>query len=165
MVQYVLLGGQLLVVAIVYLFVWRVLRGARRDLLTRAGMGDARAQRAPQESTIMPAVDVAAARRRASLADPRLVVLESDVMRVGVPFVVGRGLAIGRDDANDIVLADGVVSGRHARIVPPATVVDDGSTNGTFINAARVRGRATLGDGDLLQVGSTVFRFESGGAR
>ncbi|MCW2956337.1 MAG: Inner rane component of cytoplasmic domain, partial [Thermoleophilia bacterium] len=39
-------------------------------------------------------------------------------------------------------------------------VVDEGSTNGTFVNGQRVAARVNLRGGDLLQVGSTVFRYE-----
>ena len=52
------------------------------------------------------------------------------------------------------------MSGRHARIVAPGTVVDEGSTNGTLVNGRAVSGRAALRPGDILQIGSTVFRFE-----
>lgn len=159
MVQALLFAGQVLVVALVYLFVWRVVRAARRDLLG-SGMPSARAPLDAQESTIIPAADVQAARRSAGLADPRLVVQQSDVLRAGVPFTIGGGLTMGRASDNDVVLDEGVVSGRHLRVVPPDTVVDEGSTNGTLVNGQRIGGRARLRDGDILQVGSTVFRFE-----
>jgi pSer/pThr/pTyr-binding forkhead associated (FHA) protein len=158
MVQQLLLAGQVLVVVLVYLFVWRVIRSARTDLTasprSRAASIDA------QESTIIPAADVQAARRSAGLAEPRLVVQQSDVLRAGVPFTIGGGLTIGRSPSNDVVLDEGVVSGSHVRIVPPNTVVDAGSTNGTLVNGQQVSGRAALREGDLVQVGSTVFRFE-----
>ncbi|MCW2925712.1 MAG: domain containing protein [Thermoleophilia bacterium] len=170
-VQALLLAGQVLVVALVYLFVWRVVRSARGGLLgdtvtaPRRGRGKGAApapmSMASQESTIIPVADVQAARRSAGLADPRLVVLESDVLRAGIPFTVGGGLTIGRAAANDVVLDEGVVSGRHVRIVPPGTVVDEGSTNGTLVNGRPAQGRVALRDGDSLQVGSTVFRYEA----
>jgi hypothetical protein len=167
MVQQLLLVGQLLVVVLVYVFVWRVVRGARLDLARRGapgagarpgmGMGGGIAA---QESTIIPAADVQRARRDAGIREPRLVVEQSDVLRPGIPFTIGGGLSIGRSDDNDVVLDEGVVSGRHARIVAPGTVVDEGSTNGTLVNGARVGGRTALRAGDVVQVGSTVFRYE-----
>ena len=161
MVQQLLLAGQALVVLLVYLFVWRVIRAARADLsdaASRRGRGATPLD--AQESTIIPAADVQAARRAAGLAEPRLVVEQSDVLRQGVPFTVGGGLTLGRATTNDVVLDEGVVSGRHARIVAPGTVVDEGSTNGTFVNGTQVSGRAALRPGDIVQVGSTVFRYE-----
>lgn len=159
MVQGLLLAGQLLVVVLVYVFVWRVVRGARTDLARSSapahgfGIG-------AQESTIIPAADVQQARRAAGLTEPRLVVESSDVLRAGIPFTIGGGLSIGRAEGNDVVLEEGVVSGRHVRVVPPGTVVDEGSTNGTLVNGRRLDGRAALRSGDAVQVGSTVFRFE-----
>lgn len=158
-VQQLLLLGQLVVVVLVYLFVWRVLRTARNDLLgTGAG---AAASGAAQESTIIPAADVARARRQAGISEPRLVVERSDVLRRGVPFRLANGLTLGRGDENDIVLDESHVSGAHARIVPPATLVDLGSTNGTFVNGQRISGRRPLRPGDQVQVGSTVLRMEA----
>ena len=169
MVQYLLLAGQILVVMLVYLFVWRTMRGARHDLLD-AARPDYVASRgaqpggiAAQESTIMPAADVAAARRAAGLREARLVVDSSPALREGVPFTIGSALTIGRADSNDVVLDDHVVSGQHARVIAPGTVVDQESTNGTFVNGKQIRGRATLRDGDILQIGSTVFVYEGPG--
>lgn len=90
------------------------------------------------------------------------MVERSDVLRPGIPFTIGGGLSIGRAPGNDVVLDEGVVSGRHVRVIAPGTVVDEGSTNGTFVNGQPLHGRAALRTGDHLQVGSTVFRFEDG---
>ena len=161
MVQGVLLVGQLLVVVLVYVFVWRVIRGARADLAVRGSTSPrAGGSFEAQESTIIPAADVQAARREAGLGEPRLVVEQSDVLRAGIPFTIGGGLTLGRAATNDVVLEEGVVSGRHARIVAPGTVVDEGSTNGTLVNGRVIDGRTALRSGDRVQVGSTVFRFE-----
>lgn len=168
MVQYLLFGGQLLVVLLVYLFVWRVIRGARHDLLDAARPRSGYASKAvngfdAQESTILPAASVSAARRAAGIREPRLVVESSDALRAGIPFTIGSTLTIGRAESSDVVLDDSVVSGQHARVIAPGTVVDEGSTNGTFINGVQVRGRAVLTHGDALQVGATVFRYEGPG--
>lgn len=158
MVQQLLLLGQVLVVALIYIFVWRVVAAARRDLVDR-GRAAVLSPEA-QDSTIVPAADALRARREAGLGDPRLVVQESEVLRPGVPFTIGGGLTIGRAADNDVVLDEAIVSGRHLRVVPPGTVVDAGSTNGTLVNGRRVDGRAALRAGDQLQVGTTVFRYE-----
>jgi len=160
MVQQLLLLGQLVFVLLIYFFVWRVMRGARSDLLGAAGARRSMAHQDAQESTIIPAADAQAARRAAGLTDPRLVVQGSEVLRPGVPFTIGGGLTLGRADSNDVVLDDAVVSSHHVRIIAPGTVIDDGSTNGTFVNGQRVQGRVSLRSGDQLQVGSTIFRFE-----
>ncbi len=69
---------------------------------------------------------------------------------------------IGRSTENALVIGDGAVSSRHACIevrsgIP--AVVDNGSTNGTFVNGARLAPNVpvTLHDGDRLTLGQTEF--------
>lgn len=75
-------------------------------------------------------------------------------------------VVIGREPDCEVEVADGSVSRRHARVgVGPdgAFYVEDlGSTNGTFVNDARVR-TAGLRDGDYLRVGPCLYRFLAGG--
>jgi hypothetical protein len=167
-IQQLLLAGQVLVVVLIYVFVWRVMRTARRDVVApfqvkgRGGRGGVTAAPAAvEESTIIPARDVAAARRDAGLQDARLVVVSSDVLRAGVPYVVGGGgLTVGRAADNDVVVEDSTASSHHAKFIAPDTVLDLGSTNGTFVNGQRVSGRQRLRPGSEVAIGSTRFRFE-----
>ena len=68
-----------------------------------------------------------------------------------------------REEADISVPWDPEMSRLHAELVSRAgewTVSDDGlSQNGTWVNGLRVAGRRRLADGDLLQVGRTVFEF------
>ena len=70
---------------------------------------------------------------------------------------------IGREATKDIALpVDNTVSRNHARIaeeVAAYVIYDMGSTNGTFVNGAKIQ-RQELSAGDVIQVGSTKFRFE-----
>ncbi len=64
--------------------------------------------------------------------------------------------SIGRSQHRDLVLSDPCVSRLHAIILredSTYTVVDQGSTHGTWLNRERIQ-RATLKHGDLLQLGS-----------
>lgn len=73
---------------------------------------------------------------------------------------------IGRSNRCDIQLNDDRVSSRHAELVRRGTryrIYDLGSANGTLVNAQRVD-EIDLRDGDLIQVGYTVFRYVSGDA-
>lgn len=158
MIQQLLLLGQVLVVALIYVFVWRVMRTATADL--RGTRGRRHAPAASQDSTIIPAADVASARRAAGIAEPRIVVTSSETLREGVPFALAHPLSLGRAADNDIVLEDGFVSSHHARVLPPGTIVDLESTNGTLLNGRPLQGRAQLSPGDQFQLGSTVFRYE-----
>jgi pSer/pThr/pTyr-binding forkhead associated (FHA) protein len=71
---------------------------------------------------------------------------------------------IGRDPhAAAMLEGDGFVSARHAlvRVRGAATsVVDLGSTNGTFVNGERIAMETRLSPGDEVAVGSTHMIFE-----
>ena len=84
----------------------------------------------------------------------------------GFRFPVGPApVIIGRDPGSTIVSEDQTVSARHARIehVPGGAfqVIDQGSTNGTFINEVRIA-CAAIQDRDQLRVGASVYRFLCG---
>lgn len=64
---------------------------------------------------------------------------------------------LGRDPDVDIFLNSAGVSRRHARIrisAGCATIEDLGSRNGTFVGDERVERPRSLGDGDIIRVGS-----------
>jgi pSer/pThr/pTyr-binding forkhead associated (FHA) protein len=81
-----------------------------------------------------------------------------------------RELTAGRRHNNDIALDwDDEVSRVHARfelIGGSWTIVDGGlSSNGTFVNAARVSGRSRLHDGDVIRLGRTLVVFRNPGTQ
>lgn len=70
------------------------------------------------------------------------------------PFVIGR-----RPESH-LPLANPTVSGLHAELLGATTglvVRDLGSTNGTFVNGARVDGATGFRDGDVVQFGTARF--------
>lgn len=74
-------------------------------------------------------------------------------------------LAVGRDPTSDIVLESDSVSRRHARFEPCELghrVVDNHSTNGTYLNDVLVQSEASLRSGDFIQVGEAIFKYLSG---
>ena len=78
-----------------------------------------------------------------------LVPLEREVTRIG------RGITA------DIRIDDARISRRHAIIVQRrrrVRVLDDRSTNGTFVNGKAVA-EAELEEGDLVRIGSVALRF------
>jgi pSer/pThr/pTyr-binding forkhead associated (FHA) protein len=68
---------------------------------------------------------------------------------------------IGRGLAADLRLDESSVSRRHAILVPRpagARILDDRSSNGTFVNGRRVQ-QEDLSNGDVLVVGRVVLRY------
>jgi predicted component of type VI protein secretion system len=69
---------------------------------------------------------------------------------------------LGRDPSCEIVVADGSVSRRHARLEHRGAdwwVVDQGSANGTYVNSQRVAEQA-LKNGQELRFGALAFRVD-----
>jgi pSer/pThr/pTyr-binding forkhead associated (FHA) protein len=82
----------------------------------------------------------------------------------GRMVALGTGLTVGRGRDADLVLADELVSRRHARVTPSgagAVVEDLGSRNGTFVNGEGIHGPTELEPGDQLQLGVTLVELRS----
>lgn len=149
-----LLALKIAFIVLLYLFIWRIVRSASRDL--RSG--------AVQESMIISPGEAAslglAPSRRA-----RLVVLKSPALEAGEEVPVdSMPVAIGRGGQNQVPLdGDEFASAQHARFEAKRDglwVEDIGSTNGTFVNGARVTTPRRLAQGDIVRVGQTDFRVE-----
>ena len=72
---------------------------------------------------------------------------------------------VGRGTDNHIVLDSDSVSRRHAEFEAKGTawtVMDLGSTNGTYCNDEQVHREVVLRNGDRVKIGSTIFKFLSG---
>jgi pSer/pThr/pTyr-binding forkhead associated (FHA) protein len=153
-VEQLLLGLQALFLILLYLFIWRVIRGAAKDL------------RVPQESFIMAPAQVRGTPLAAAVSSTaRLVVVSSPSVPVGSGHDIGPvPITIGRSEENTISLdGDEYASGHHARIEAGRDGVwlhDLHSTNGTSVNGKPVEGRRRLHEGDLVRVGETELRFE-----
>ena len=150
-VEEVLLALKIAFLLLLYLFIWRIVRTASRDL------------RLPQESFIM------APSRGAPVAGPpqrgRLVVLKSPALGEGDDFAIDSAqLTAGRSGQNDIGLgSDEFASARHARFEPRQDGVwlhDLGSSNGTYVNGSRIERPRKLAPGDVVRIGETDLRFE-----
>jgi pSer/pThr/pTyr-binding forkhead associated (FHA) protein len=71
-------------------------------------------------------------------------------------------ITLGRDETNDIVLADRQVSRLHARLEcddQGCILVDAGSANGTAVDGQLIK-RVKLQSGSLIEVGHSLLRFE-----
>jgi pSer/pThr/pTyr-binding forkhead associated (FHA) protein len=107
---------------------------------------------------------------RAAAAEPnvevgRLVVLASPggEPAQGSTLSLDAITTLGRDVNNAIVVDDQFASAEHAVLTYRGRtwyVEDLDSTNGTFVNGARVEGVAPLGYGDELQIGQVRLRLD-----
>jgi pSer/pThr/pTyr-binding forkhead associated (FHA) protein len=151
-VEELLLGLKVAFLVVLYLFIWRIVRTASKDL------------RLPQESFILDP-EQAALRQPAELQTGELVVLRSPALAEGDRLQLDSApVTIGRSSENDLPLdADEFASSRHARVEPRRDGVwleDVGSTNGTFLNGAQLTRPRRLSPGDVIRVGETDLRFE-----
>ena len=139
---------------LLYLFIWRIVRSAARDL------------RLPQESFVLaPTGAGGIAPASATPTTGRLVVLKSPALDEGQDWTLDSAqVTVGRTTDNDIELNDDeFASARHARFEPRRDGVwlhDLGSTNGTFVNGTRIDRPRKLTPGDVVRVGETDLRYE-----
>ncbi|MFN2385307.1 MAG: SpoIIE family protein phosphatase [Thermoanaerobaculia bacterium] len=72
---------------------------------------------------------------------------------------------IGRSSANDLPIADKMLSRQHARIIRDGngslSIEDLGSRNGTFVNGERLVSLIPLKSGDRITVGGVTLKVES----
>jgi FHA domain len=154
-VDEVLLVLKIAFLILLYLFIWRIVRTASRDL------------RLPQESFILaPSAAAGLQTARPARVTGRLIVLKSADLADGEEFDLNSSqLTIGRGNQNDITItSDEYASARHARFEPRQDgvwVQDLGSTNGTYLNGARLESPRRLTRGDVVRVGETDLRFEA----
>ena len=135
-VDLLILALRLLLVALLYLFLFAVLR------LAIAGLRAPAAAAQPQ----------GAQRLRLQVIEPG-----ESTLRSGQVLEVVDSMTLGRGDRADMVLGDTAISAEHARVSRVGrkwVITDLGSTNGTRVNDALVKGRAPLADGDVLGLGT-----------
>ncbi len=153
-VETVLLALKIGFLVLLYLFIWRIVRMASRDL------------RLPQESFILaPSGGGGVAPATAGPHSGRLLVVKSPDLERGSDYELNSAqLTIGRGGQNDIRIGtDEYASARHARFEPRQDgvwVQDLGSTNGTYLNGARLDRPRRLTPGDIVRVGETDLEYE-----
>ena len=144
-----------LFLVLLYLFIWRIVRSASKDV------------RRPQESFILRPGDAdgGGLAQKQPVQTGRLVVLKSPAIPEGTTFELdASALTIGRGGQNDVPIEeDEFASARHARFEPRRDgvwVQDRGSTNGTFVNGTQLDRPRRLTEGDVVRVGETDLRYE-----
>jgi hypothetical protein len=153
-VETTLLALKIAFIVLLYLFIWRIVRSAARDL------------RLPQESMILSPQQAAGLVPKPPAGElGRLVVLKSPALEEGDVLTVDSSpLTVGRGANNDVAISgDEYASTRHARFEPRRDgiwIEDIGSTNGTFVNGIRLTRDRRLTPGDVVRIGETDLRFE-----
>jgi hypothetical protein len=140
--------------AVLFLFLLVIARSAFRDLRRTAAP-------APDATGFHAAVGGAEVQRG---NDAWLIAERGGGLTRDERFDLIGGLSIGRSKDSDVQIEDRYASGIHARLFSREGrhwVEDMNSTNGTTLNGAALNGEAELVDGDTIQIGDTVFRFEA----
>jgi len=156
-VEELLLILKIAFVVVLYLFIWRIVRTASKDL------------RVPQESFILApsqSNELRAVREAGPGSGGRLVVVTSPTLQPGEGRMLNSApVTVGRGPQNDLALdGDDYASAKHARIESRRDgvwVEDIGSTNGTYVNGTRLSRAQRLTSGDVIRVGETDLRYET----
>jgi hypothetical protein len=154
-VEEALLVLKIAFLVLLYLFIWRIVRSAARDV------------RMPQESFVLAPGSVPGLGQEPSPVESgRLVVVKSPALDEGEELTLdSSALLLGRGSSNDVNLArDEYASTSHARVEPRRDgvwVEDVGSTNGTYLNGIRLSRAKRLTPGDIVRIGETELRYET----
>ena len=135
-----------------WLFFVRVVRVAWAEVHAPAASSPAPAQAGAAPAAAAPAGGAA----RVTIVEP--------AQRRGSSYELGQELKLGRSSDCHISLSeDSFVSQAHARLYRQGGKVwleDLGSTNGTYLNSAKVSAPAVLHRGDRIQLGRTVIEVK-----
>jgi hypothetical protein len=132
-IDIVLLVGRLLFVALLYVFLFAIMK---------TGIGQVKGSQKKEKTW-------------------KLSVERGPKELRGVNVAVTGPVIVGRAPGADIVIAAGYVSGRHAKfqVMGQNLFVEDlGSTNGTCVNGQQISAPCALKSGDVVNVGDVSIR-------
>ncbi len=138
--------------ALLWIFVLLSLRVVRSDLYSAAGL-----------RALVPGSGRAGGGRGRVRTARQLVVTQGPLTGTRISLD-SRPILIGRADDSTLVLDDDYASTRHARIAPQGDgwyVEDLGSTNGTYLDRAKVTGPTRVPLGVPVRIGKTVIELRS----
>lgn len=142
--------------ALLWIFVFAVVGVIRRDLF--AGARQSRLVATPRGL----GVPAAAAPRAKRGRQPRQLVVTAGSL-AGTRITLSEApITMGRAEDSTLVLTDDYASARHARLVPRAgqwLVEDLGSTNGTYLDRAKVTGPTPVPLGVPIRIGRTALEL------
>ncbi|MDP9168745.1 MAG: FHA domain-containing protein [Actinomycetota bacterium] len=139
---------------LLWLFIWSVLRILRTDIYAPTGAVMVRRGLALR-GTLLPS-------RGQRRNTPRQLVVTEGAL-AGTRIQLGaQPVLIGRADDSTLVLTDDYSSTRHARLSPRGSewyVEDLGSTNGTYLDRAKVTTAVRVPMGTPVRIGKTVIEL------
>lgn len=135
-------------IALLYLFLWRLIKAIYIDIYERpVPYSEAR--------------DAQESKRKTLPANASLEVVKSEYVNAGRVYTLTDLTTIGRSTETDIVLRDPLVSHEHSRVVKKRDewfIMDLGSTNGTVVGREMIKEPALLKNGQKIKIGETVFQ-------
>lgn len=148
--DWTLFALRLAFIALLYLFLYQLVRVTLKDLISRADSStrDDRHQSTDRDTSVA----------RLVLVSPGSTGLEQ-----GTTFDLYPTSVVGRHPNSTVVLEDTSVSAEHAVVTHQRGrwwVRDLGSTNGTTLNGAVIPGIAAVEKGDVVQFGRVAFRIQ-----
>ena len=144
---------KLCLLALLYLFFFRVLRAVWAEIRGPKVVAAAPRQPAPTAKAVKKA-------ERKALP-VQLAIIEPAALK-GRTYPLAEELTVGRAAGCQVTIDDTYASQIHARVFNrqgQLFVEDLGSTNGTFLNRQKVQGPQVMRRGDRLQVGNTVMEL------
>ncbi len=145
--------------ALLWVFVLLAVRTMRADLSGRPAKA---APPSPAPKAPKAAAPVKPAKPRKGTAR-KLVVTEGALQGTTVTLT-GAPVTLGRAHDSTLVLTDDYASTKHARLVPDGEgwrLEDLGSTNGTYLGAAKVTRPTAVPVGVQIRIGKTVMELRS----
>ncbi|HLR98387.1 FHA domain-containing protein [Mycolicibacillus parakoreensis] len=140
---------------LLWVFIWAVLRTLRTDIYAPTGAVMLRRGLAIR-GTLLPARPHRHIARRLVITDGALA--GARITLSGQPVLIGRA------DDSTVVLTDDYASARHARLSQRGSewyVEDLGSTNGTYLDKAKVTTAVRVPIGTPIRIGKTVIELRS----
>jgi pSer/pThr/pTyr-binding forkhead associated (FHA) protein len=146
------------VLALIWLFVFLALRVIRLDVY------GPRVPRASRQATSAPprAAQPAQQKPKPTKKLPRHLVITAGSLAGTSIELDNAPVTIGRAPDSTLVLTDDYASSHHARLVPRDgqwLVEDLGSTNGTYLDKAKVTAPTPVPNGGKVRIGKTVLEL------
>ncbi|MFM7014342.1 MAG: FHA domain-containing protein [Actinomycetota bacterium] len=145
---------------LLWLFIFSIIAVIRADLFGQKVVSRATEAAIP---AVYSAPLVASEAKAAELSATKLVITEGD--RTGTEIALsGRQLTIGRAGDSDLIVDDEYASTHHAKLVfinGDWMIQDLDSTNGTYLDGAKVTTPMVVPLGTQVRVGQTTFELRA----